>query len=31
VADLTRAFNANMDRLNERLFTYLDYAIVAAR
>ena len=31
VADLTRAFNANMDRLNERLFTYLDYSIVAAR
>jgi SAM-dependent methyltransferase len=31
VADLTRAFNANMDRLNERLFTYLDYAIVAER
>jgi SAM-dependent methyltransferase len=31
VADLTRAFNANMDRLNERLFTYLDYSIVAMR
>jgi len=31
VAELTRAFNANMDRLNERMFTYLDYAIVAKR
>ena len=31
VADLTRAFNANMERLNERMFTYLDYAIVARR
>ena len=31
VANLTRAFNANMERLNERLFTFLDYAIVAKR
>jgi O-antigen chain-terminating methyltransferase len=31
VAELTRAFNANMDRLNERMFTYLDYAIIAKR
>jgi 2-polyprenyl-3-methyl-5-hydroxy-6-metoxy-1,4-benzoquinol methylase len=31
ITDLTRAFNANVDRLNERLFTYLDYAIIATR
>ena len=31
LTDLTRAFNANMDRLNERIFTYLDYAIIATR
>jgi O-antigen chain-terminating methyltransferase len=27
--DIARKFNANVQRLNERLFTYLDYAVVA--
>jgi O-antigen chain-terminating methyltransferase len=31
LADLIRAFNANMNRLNARMFTFLDYAIVAGR
>jgi O-antigen chain-terminating methyltransferase len=31
LAELIEAFNANMERLNERMFTYLDYAIVAVR
>ena len=31
VADLVETFNANVDKLNERMFTYLDYAIVARR
>jgi SAM-dependent methyltransferase len=30
-ADLIEAFNANVDKLNARMFTYLDYAIVAQR
>jgi len=28
-ADLAEAFNANVEKLNSRMFTYLDYAIVA--
>jgi SAM-dependent methyltransferase len=31
IADLVAAFNLNMERLNDRLFTHLDYAIVARR
>ena len=31
LADLAEAFNANVDKLNSRLFTYLDYAIVGRR
>jgi hypothetical protein len=27
-ADVIEAFNANVEKLNARLFTYLDYAIV---
>ncbi len=30
-ADLVEAFNANVEKLNARIFTYLDYAIVAER
>jgi O-antigen chain-terminating methyltransferase len=30
-ADLADAFNANVEKLNARLFTYLDYAIVARK
>src|SRR4029079_4987786 len=30
-ADLTEAFNANVEKLNARLFTFLDYAIVGSR
>jgi len=30
-ADLTEAFNANVEKLNSRMFTYLDYAMVADR
>ncbi len=30
-ADLVEAFNANVEKLNARMFTYLDYAIVAER
>jgi O-antigen chain-terminating methyltransferase len=29
--DLIEAFNLNMERLNDRIFTHLDYAIVARR
>ena len=28
LADLAEAFNANVERLNARMFTYLDYAVV---
>ena len=31
LADLADTFNANVEKLNARLFTYLDYAIVATR
>jgi len=31
VTDLVQTMNANVDRLNERLFTYLDYAIIATK
>jgi O-antigen chain-terminating methyltransferase len=31
VAELVEAFNANVEKLNARMFTYLDYAIVARR
>jgi O-antigen chain-terminating methyltransferase len=30
-ADLAEAFNTNMEKLNARMFTFLDYAIVARR
>lgn len=30
-ADLAEAFNANVEKLNARIFTYLDYAIVGER
>jgi SAM-dependent methyltransferase len=30
-ADLTEAFNANVEKLNARLFTFLDYAIIGSR
>ena len=30
-ADLAEAFNANVDKLNARIFTHMDYAIVARR
>ena len=30
-ADLVETFNANVEKLNARMFTFLDYAIVAAR
>ncbi|PYR59343.1 MAG: hypothetical protein DMF85_08045 [Acidobacteria bacterium] len=30
LADLIETFNANVDRLNQRMFTYLDYAVVAS-
>ncbi len=30
-ADVLDAFNANVEKLNSRMFTYLDYAIVAVR
>jgi hypothetical protein len=29
--DLVDTFNANVEKLNMRMFTYLDYAIVARR
>jgi SAM-dependent methyltransferase len=31
LADLVSAFNLNMERLNDRLFTHLDYAVIAGR
>jgi SAM-dependent methyltransferase len=31
VADLIETFNANVEKLNARMFTYLDYAIVGRR
>jgi O-antigen chain-terminating methyltransferase len=31
LADLVEAFNGNVEKLNARIFTHLDYAIVAAR
>jgi SAM-dependent methyltransferase len=31
VADLVETFNANVEKLNARIFTYLDYAIVGRR
>jgi SAM-dependent methyltransferase len=31
LAELVAAFNINMERLNDRLFTHLDYAVVATR
>jgi SAM-dependent methyltransferase len=31
LADITDTFNANVEKLNARMFTHLDYAIVAAR
>ncbi len=31
LADLVEAFNANVEKLNARLFTYLDYAVIGAR
>jgi SAM-dependent methyltransferase len=30
-SDLVEAFNANVEKLNARLFTYLDYAVIGAR
>jgi O-antigen chain-terminating methyltransferase len=31
LGDLAEAFNGNVEKLNSRIFTYLDYAIVASR
>ena len=31
LADMAEAFNANVEKLNARIFTYLDYAIVGER
>jgi SAM-dependent methyltransferase len=31
LADLAEAFNANVEKLNARMFTYLDYAVIADR
>ena len=31
LADLAEAFNANVEKLNARLFTHLDYAVIGAR
>jgi O-antigen chain-terminating methyltransferase len=31
LSDLVEAFNANVEKLNARLFTYLDYAVIGAR
>ena len=28
IADLAEAFNANVEKLNSRMFTYLDYAVI---
>jgi ABC-type tungstate transport system substrate-binding protein len=29
--DLAETFNANVEKLNARMFTHMDYAIVAAK
>ena len=31
VADIVRTMNANVERLNERMFTYLDYAVIGVK
>ena len=31
LADLAETFNANVEKLNARMFTYLDYAVIGAR
>ena len=31
IADLVETFNANVEKLNARMFTYMDYAIVGTR
>jgi SAM-dependent methyltransferase len=31
LTDLAETFNANVEKLNSRLFTYLDYAVIGAR
>ena len=31
LADMVEAFNANVDKLNARIFTHLDYAIIGSR
>jgi SAM-dependent methyltransferase len=31
LVDLAEAFNANVEKLNARLFTHLDYAVIGAR
>jgi O-antigen chain-terminating methyltransferase len=31
LADLAESFNGNVEKLNSRLFTYLDYAVIGAR
>ncbi len=31
VSDLAEAFNGNVEKLNSRIFTYLDYAVIAER
>jgi hypothetical protein len=31
VSPLIEAFNLNMERLNDRLFTHLDYAVLGVR
>ena len=31
LGDLAEAFNANVEKLNARLFTHLDYAVIGAR
>ena len=31
VSDLAEAFNGNVEKLNARMFTYLDYAVIAER
>ena len=31
LSDLVEAFNANADKLNARIFTNLDYAVIGAR
>ena len=31
LADLAEAFNANVEKLNARIFTFLDYAVIAER